>query len=71
MFAQWTGIIIDPYQRLVLSIENQKTLIQVIDKYIEATDLNTNKKKTSAIFEFKGLLYYFSSRKTDIRLIGD
>jgi hypothetical protein len=70
-FKQWTGLIIDPYGTMNLTTENQVTLISVIDKYINSTDLNKDKQKTVAIIEFRGLLNYFSKNKTDLRLIGD
>ena len=70
-FQQWTGLIIDQYDDLQLTTENQETLIQVIDKYVDKTDLNKDKLKTAAILEFKGLLRFFSSNKVDLELLGD
>ncbi|HRH48851.1 MAG TPA: hypothetical protein PLP23_08865 [Panacibacter sp.] len=71
MFTHWTGLVIDPYGDLKLPTENQQTLITIIDKYIEKTDLNKDKAKTSTILEFKGLLKYFSRNKIDLELLGD
>lgn len=71
MFTHWTGLVIDPYGDLKLPTENQQTLITIIDKYIEKTDLNKDKAKTSTILEFKGLLKYFIRNKIDLELLGD
>lgn len=70
-FTQWTGQTIDPYGDLKLSTENQKTIITIIEKYIEMTDLNKDKIKTSTILEFKGLLKYFVNNKIDLEILGD
>lgn len=70
-FTHWTGLIIDPYGDLKLSTENQQTIIAIIEKYIEATDLNKDKVKTSNILEFKGLLKFFVKNKIDLELLGD
>lgn len=70
-FSQWTGLVIDAYSDFKLTTENQQTLIKVIEKYIEANDLNVNKKMTSVIIEFKGLLHYFISKNIDIQIKGD
>jgi hypothetical protein len=70
-FKHWTGLSIDPYNDFNLSVENQQTLVKIIDKYIESTDLNKNKEKTSAIIAFKGLLNYFIAKNIHLELIGD
>ena len=70
-FNLWTGLSINQYDDLELSIENQKILIKIIDKHIEENDLNRNKKQTSAILEFKGLLKYFLAKNIDLKLFGD
>jgi hypothetical protein len=70
-FTHWTGLIIDQYDKLKLTTENQETLIKIIDKYIDTTDLNKDKKKTSAILEFKGLINLFLNKKVDLELLGD
>lgn len=70
-FRQWTGLVIDPFQDMTLTTMNQATLLQVIDQYIERTDLNTDKKKTAAILEFSGLLRYFMNQGIDLQLAGD
>ncbi len=70
-FRQWTGQSIDEYSDLKLTLENQQTLITIIDKYVEATDLNKDKGKISTILEFKGLLNYFFATKIELLLIGD
>lgn len=70
-FTHWTGLVIDPHGDLKLSTENQQTIITIIDKYIESTDLNKDKTKTSTILEFKGLLKYFLNQNIDLALVGD
>ena len=70
-FTHWTGHIIDQYDDLKLTTENQETLIKIIEKYIDTTDLNKDKKKTSAILEFKGLISFFLNKKVDMELLGD
>ncbi len=71
VFTHRTGLIIDPYGNAKLSTDNQQTLIVIIEKYIEATDLNKDKARTSTILEFKGLLKYFQNNKIDLALFGD
>ncbi len=70
-FEQYTGLKITLYTDLRLSIENLKTLVKIIDRYIEETDLNKNKKRISCIIEFKGLLNYFLSNNISLLLKGD
>lgn len=70
-FGQQTGLVIDQYDDLKLTPENQQTLIKVIDKYIDSTDLNRDKWKTSAVLEFKGVMLYFLKMGIDIELVGD
>lgn len=69
-FKQWTGIVIDPYGDLKLTIENLETIVKVIEKHIEITDLNKNKLQTSAILEFKGFLIFLINKKNEIQLLG-
>ncbi len=70
-FYQWTGLAIDQYKGVQLTKENCQPILKVIDGYILQTDLNRDKKKTSAILEFKGLLKYFISRDINFVLYGD
>lgn len=70
-FRQWTGLVIDQYDDLTLTPENQQALIKVIDKYVDSTDLNKDKWKTSAVLEFKGVMSYFLKMGIDIELLGD
>ena len=70
-FTQRTGQTIDPYGDLNLSTESQQTIIAIIEKYIETTDLNKDKMKTSTILEFKGLLKHFVNNKIDLEILGD
>jgi hypothetical protein len=71
MFTHWTGLIIDQYGDMRMTTGNQQTLINIIDKYIDTTDLNKDKKKISAILEFKGLLKFFSNKNITFQLSGD
>lgn len=71
MFTQWTGLSIDQYSDFTLTTENQQTLINIIDKYIDITDLNRDKNKTSTVLEFKGLMIFFSKSKIDLKAKGD
>lgn len=70
-FTQWTGLPIDQYGDAIITTENQQTLINIINKYIDATDLNKDKNKTSAILEFKGLIIYFRNNNIDVKAKGD
>jgi len=70
-FRQSTGREIDPYKDTPLDIGCIKILIKLIDNHIEKTDLNKNKKETSIILEFKGLLNMFIQRNITIKLVGD
>jgi hypothetical protein len=70
-FNQWTGLEVDQYKDVQLTKENCQTLLKIIDNYILETDLNRDKKKTSAILEFKGLLKYFISKDINFALYGD
>lgn len=71
IFRLRSGLYIDPYGDVKLSPELQRLLLQIIDEYVAATDLNANKEKTSAILEFKGLIRYFTAKKTDLLIVGD
>jgi hypothetical protein len=70
-FKNITGIYIDQYTDTKLDTKNIKRLIELIDRYIERTDLSKNKKETSIILEFKGLLNIFIENNYSIRLHGD
>lgn len=70
-FTQWTGLFIDPYGEINLSVENQEILLKIIDKYVASTDLNKDKGKTSSILGFKGLLLYFTKNNVGLQLKGD
>jgi hypothetical protein len=70
-YTHWTGQMIDPYEDRKLSTEKQQSLLTIIDRYIEATDLNKNKAQVAAILEFKGLLKYLLNSQIDLFLIGD
>ena len=70
-YQNWTGTYIDQYGDTKLTIENQKTLIKIIDKYVENTNINLDKKKTITILEFRGLLTYFINSNINIELLGD
>ena len=70
-YEYWTGVFIDEYGDTRLNVRNQKTLIKVIDKYIEKTDLNLDKQKTVDILEFRALMNYCSDKNVDIQISGD
>ncbi len=70
-FKYRTGILIDEYRDNQLSIENQQILIEIIDEYVEKTNLNTNKMKTKNILGFRGLLLYSIEKKYNLKLVGD
>lgn len=71
MFQQWTGLEIDPYKNMQLTTENCKTLLQIIDNYIRQTDLNKDKRRTTIILGFRGLLEYFIGKSINFQLHGD
>jgi hypothetical protein len=54
-----------------LTTENCQTLLDIIDKHIQQSDLNRDKKKTTAILEFRGLLNYFKGKEINFVLHGD
>ena len=70
-FTRRTGLVIEQYGLLVMSTDNQKVIIKIVDKYIEKTDLNKNKKKTFTIIQFGSILQYFCNRNIDLKLVGD
>ena len=70
-YKNWTGIYIDEYKDTKLTIENQKSLVRIIDIYIDKTNLNTDKQKIVDILEFRTLLNYFSGKNLDIKILGD
>ena len=70
-YKNWTGVYIDPYGDIKLTVENQKMLVKITDNYIEKMNLNTDKQKTVDILEFRTLLKYFSDQNLDIEVLGD
>ena len=42
-----------------MTVENQETIIRIIDRYINKTDLNKNKPKTLTIIEFRTFFEYY------------
>lgn len=66
-----TGFVIDHYGDFKMSLENQQTLIKIVDNYMAKNDLNKNKAKTLAIIEFRTLLNYFFQKKIVFQLKGD
>ncbi len=70
-FKYRTGIYIDEYGDSRLNIGDQKLIIQLINEYVEKTDLNKNKLKTKTILEFSGLLSYFIENNYNLELFGD
>jgi hypothetical protein len=70
-YQNWTGIFIDENGGTKLEVEYQKTLIRIIDKYIENTNINLDKQKTITILEFRGMLTYSSNCNINIEFLGD
>jgi len=70
-FKYRTGFVIDQYGDFKMSLENQQTLIKIVDDYIDKNDLNKNKAKTLAIIELRTLINYFSQKKIALQLKGD
>ena len=70
-YQYWTGIHIDEYGDTRLNVQNQKTLIKIIDIYIEKTNLDLDKQKTTDILEFRALMKYFSDKNLNIEISGD
>ncbi|MCL1992120.1 MAG: hypothetical protein FWG66_04150 [Spirochaetes bacterium] len=70
-FKNSTGIFIDQYGNTDLDLKNIRFLIKLIDNHVEKTDLNKDKKETSIILEFKGLLNMFLKNNIPVKLRGD
>lgn len=70
-YKQWTGVFIDQYGDTILTVENQKIIIKIIDNYIEKNNLNSDKQKTVSILEFRTLMIFFSGKNCDIKILGD
>jgi putative SOS response-associated peptidase YedK len=70
-FSHYTGLVIDPYADMILTIANQETLIKIIDKYIDTANLHEDRQKTAAIAAFRGILHFFVSHKIGWKLKGD
>ncbi|WP_299247419.1 hypothetical protein [uncultured Aquimarina sp.] len=70
-FKQKTGIYIDPYRDSRLSMDHQKTMLKIIDAWIDLADLNKDKRKTVTVIWFKTWMDYFSNKSMDIKILGD
>ncbi|QKX04051.1 hypothetical protein HN014_03730 [Aquimarina sp. TRL1] len=70
-FKNWSGVVIDPYGDTSLTIENQKTIVRIIDTYIHKEDLNVDKQKTIDIIEFSAMMKYFSNKGIVLKIVGD
>jgi hypothetical protein len=70
-FGYRNGREIDPYGDTIIDNGNIKLLIQLIDEYIQKTDLNKNKNQTSIILEFKGILNIFLEKNIALKFVGD
>ena len=70
-YERSTGIYIDPYKDTILDLDNMKFLIKLIDEYVQKMDLNMNRKQTSIILEFKGMLNLFVKKNIALKLYGD
>ena len=71
IYKQQTGIYIDPYGDAILSVEYQKIIIHIINRWLIQENLNLNKEKTKNVLMFCGLLTYFSENQIDLELRGD
>ncbi len=71
LFKDWSGMYIDPYKDTLLTVENQKVIIKIIDAYIDKKDLNVNKQQTIDVVEFRALMSFFSNKRIVIKIIGD
>ena len=71
MCKNFTGIEIDPFSNIKLFIENQKILLQIIDTYIDKSNLNVDRQKTIDILEFRTLLNYFLNKNIDQEILAD
>jgi hypothetical protein len=70
-YKNWTGFFIDVYGDTKLTVENQKTLIKIIDTYVDKTNLDLDKQKTVDILEFRALMKYLSEQNLDVEILGD
>jgi len=70
-FEKQTGIYIDPYSDTILDAKHLSFLAKLIDGYVHKTDLNLDKKRTSAILEFRGVLNIFIEKNVSLKLYGD
>ncbi len=70
-FKKQTGIYIDPYRDAKLSVTHQKTIIQIIDAYINKQNLNINKQQAMDIIGFNALIKYFSKKGIELKVLGD
>lgn len=71
LFYIQSGIRIDRYRDCGLSVDNQKHLIKIIDKYIKETDLNTNKDNVVTILSFRGFLLFAIAQNWALMMYGD
>jgi len=70
-FEKPTGIYIDPYGDTILDVKCLSFLAKLIDGYVHKTDLNLDKKRTSAILEFRGVLNIFIEKNVPLKFYGD
>ena len=70
-FKYSTGLYIDQYGDITLSVKNFQFLIKLIDKYVQNTDLNKDKHQTIKILEFRGLLNMLIKYDIPVKLYGD
>jgi hypothetical protein len=70
-FAKRTGITIDWYADTTLDVSNLKFLMQLIDEYVQNTDLNKNKNATTSILGFRGILDILVNKEISVKLVGD
>ena len=70
-FQEKTGIFMNPYGDITLSVGHQKVILKIIDTWISHADLNRDKQKTITITWFRAMLDYFSNKGVEMKLLGD
>lgn len=70
-FQQRTGLYIDPYGDMQLTVENCQLLLRIIEEHILPIDLNRDRQGTIQVLSFRGLLEYFVKKNVDFQLRGD
>lgn len=66
-----TGTRLDYYQDQKLNLQSQQVISEIIDNYIQKSDLNRDKNKTVAIIEFQTLLKFCINQNWDLIALAD